>query len=132
VTALHQAAVGVWVGGLVCAAILVLRADASAGDVWLRPFSGVAAAAAAGIAVTGVALSLAYVATPGAAIGTSYGAMVLAKIVLFAALLAMGVLNHRALHGRLALSPEAAATHPRRRLDRCCAGASRWKPDSRR
>ena len=31
--------------------------------------------------------------------------MVLAKIVLFAALLAMGVLNHRALHGRLALGP---------------------------
>ncbi len=103
VTALHQAAVGIWVGGLVCAAMLVLRADASAGDVWLRPFSGVAAAAVAGIAVTGVALSLAYVATPGAAIGTSYGAMVLAKIVLFVALLAMAVLNHRALHGRLAL-----------------------------
>ena len=40
VTALHQAAVGIWVGGLVCAAMLVLRADASAGDVWLRPFSG--------------------------------------------------------------------------------------------
>ena len=103
VTALHQAAVGIWVGGLVCAAMLVLRADASAGDVWLRPFSGVAAAAVAGIAVTGIALSLTYVATPGAAIGTSYGAMVLAKIVLFVALLAMAVLNHRALHGRLAL-----------------------------
>ena len=103
VTALHQASVGVWVGGLVCAAMLALRADASAGDEWLRPFSGVAAAAAAGIGVTGVALSLVYVATPGAAIGTSYGAMLLAKIVLFAALLAMALLNHRALHGRLAL-----------------------------
>jgi putative copper resistance protein D len=80
--------------------MLVLRADASAGDVWLRPFSVVAAAAVGGIAVTGVTLSLAYVATPGAAIGTSYGAMVLAKIVLFGALLAMAVLNHRALHGR--------------------------------
>ena len=107
VTALHQAAVGVWVGGLVCAAMLLLRADASAGDVWLRPFSRVAAAAAAAIAVTGIALSVVYIATPGAAIGTSYGAMVLAKIVLFAALLAMGVLNHRALHGRLALSPRS-------------------------
>lgn len=103
VTALHQAAVGIWVGGLMCAAMLALRADASAGDVWLGPFSVVAAAAVGGIAVTGVTLSLAYVATPGAAIGTSYGAMVLAKIVLFVALLAMAVLNHRALHGRLAL-----------------------------
>lgn len=105
VTAFHQAAVGIWVGGLLCAAMLLLRADASAGDVWLRPFSVVAAAAVVGIAVTGVALSLAYVATPDAAIGTSYGAMVLTKIVLFVALLAMGVLNHRALHGRLALGP---------------------------
>ncbi len=105
VTALHQTAVGIWVGGLVCAAALGLRADASAGDGWLRPFSVVAAAAVGGIAVTGVGLSLAYVATPGAAIGTSYGAMVLAKSVLFVALLAMGVLNHRALHGRLALGP---------------------------
>lgn len=103
VTALHQAAVGIWVGGLVCAAMLVLRADASA--VWLRPFSVGAAAAVVGIAVTGVALSLAYVATPDAAIGTSYGAMVLTKIVLFVALLVMGTLNHRALHGRLALGP---------------------------
>ena len=105
VTALHQAAVGIWMGGLVCATMLVLRADASHGNAWLRPFSVVAAAAVGGIAVTGVALSLAYVATPGAAIGTSYGAMVLAKIVLFAALLVMAVLNHRALHGRLALGP---------------------------
>src|SRR2546425_4165745 len=105
VTAFHQAAVGIWVGGLICAAMLVVRADASHGNAWLRPFSVVAAAAVGGIAVTGVALSLAYVATPGAAIGTSYGAMVLAKIVLFAALLVMAVLNHRALHGRLALGP---------------------------
>jgi putative copper resistance protein D len=65
----------------------------------------VALAAVAGIAVTGLGLSLAYVATPGAAIGTSYGAMVLTKIVLFAALLGLGVLNHRALHGRLAVGP---------------------------
>lgn len=115
VTALHQAAVGIWVGGLVCATMLVLRADASAGDVWLRPFSRVASAAVAGIAVTGVALSLAYVATPGAAIGTSYGAMVLAKIVLFVALLAMAVLNHRALHGRLALGGSSILL--RRRLE---------------
>ena len=103
VTALHQVAVGIWVGGLVCAAVVMLRASASDGDAWLRPFSAVAAAAAAAVAVTGLALALAYVATPGAAIGTSYGAMVLAKIALFAAVLAMALLNHRALHGRLSL-----------------------------
>ena len=104
VTALHQVAVGVWVGGLVCAAIIALRTD-SVGNAWLRPFSTVALAAVAGIAFTGLGLSLAYVGTAGAAIGTSYGAMVLTKIVLFAALVAMGALNHRALHGRLTLAP---------------------------
>src|SRR5207245_2591245 len=86
-------------------AALTLRRAASLGTAWLGPCSVVAAAPVGGIAVTGAALSLAYVATPGAAIGTSYGAMVLAKIVLFAALLVMAVLNHRALHGRLALGP---------------------------
>ncbi len=105
ITALHQMAVGAWVGGLVCAAMQAVRADADVGDAWLRPFSAVAAAAVVAIAITGAALSLAYVGTPGAAIGTSYGAMVLTKIVLFVALLAMGVLNHRALHGGSGLWP---------------------------
>ena len=104
VTALHQVAVGVWVGGLVCAAIIALRTDSLA-TAWLHPFSTVALVAVAGVAVTGLALSLAYVGTAAAAIGTSYGAMVLTKIVLFVALLTMGALNHRALHGRLTLTP---------------------------
>lgn len=105
VTALHQMAVAIWVGGLICAAIHAVRAGADEGTSWLRPFSAVAAAAAGGVAVTGVALSIAYVATPEAAVGTSYGAMILTKIVLFAALLAMGILNHRALHGGFTLWP---------------------------
>lgn len=104
VTSLHQVAVSVWVGGLVCAAIIALRAD-STGTAWLRPFSTVALAAVAGIAVSGLALALVYVGTVGAAIGTSYGAMVLTKTVLFVALLWMGAANHRALHGRLSLAP---------------------------
>jgi putative copper resistance protein D len=111
VAALHQVAVGVWVGGLACAAIIALAADGT--DItWLHPFSTVALAAVAGVAVTGLALSLAYVGSAGAAIGTSYGAMVLTKIILFATLLAMGALNHRALHGRLTLTPWRASRAP--------------------
>ncbi len=101
--ALHQAAAGVWVGGLVCAALLALKPDLDAAGAWLRPFSGLAAVSVTVIALTGIVLSLAYVRTPAAAVGTSYGAMVLTKITLFAALLVMGVLNHRALHGRIML-----------------------------
>lgn len=99
VTALHQVAAATWLGGLVCAAMLALRADVPTASTWLRPFSAVAAAAVGMLALTGLALSLSYVATPGLAVGTSYGAMVLTKITLFLALLVMGALNHRAVHG---------------------------------
>src|SRR5262245_10970317 len=99
VTALHQVAVGVWVGGLACAAIIALRADSLA-TAWLRPFSTVALAAVAGVAVTGLALSLAYVGTAAAAIGTSYGAMVLTQMVIFVELLKLCVVDHALLHGR--------------------------------
>jgi copper resistance protein D len=99
--ALHQAAAATWVGGLVCATVLALRSPPAAPETWLRPFSRLALAAVAVLALTGAALSLVYIATPAAAIGTSYGAMTLAKIVLFMAMLTMGALNHRAVHGRL-------------------------------
>ena len=100
VSVLHQAAAGVWIGGLVCVALLGLRGDAAPAEVWLRPFSTVAATAVATLAVTGAALSIQYIGSPAAAIGTSYGAMVLTKATLFAALLALAALNHRALRGR--------------------------------
>jgi copper resistance protein D len=103
VGALHQAAAATWTGGLACATVVALRSAPGAPDTWLRPFSTLAFAAVVVLALTGGALSLAYIATPAAAIGTSYGAMTLTKIVLFAAMLILGVLNHRALHGRLAV-----------------------------
>jgi putative copper resistance protein D len=103
VAALHQAAAGTWVGGLVCAAALTTRTDLDPAGAWLRPFSRLAAAAVVVIALTGIALSFAYVGTPAAAVGTSYGSMVLTKVTLFAVLLVLGVLNHRAVHGGLVL-----------------------------
>jgi putative copper resistance protein D len=116
VGSLHQAAASIWVGGLVCAVALTVRQDAHAAIGWLRPFSALAAVAAATTALTGIALALEYVATPRAAIGTSYGAMVLAKITLFAALLAMGGLNHLALRSQQASAPGDAIV-VRRRLE---------------
>jgi putative copper resistance protein D len=105
ISALHQAAAGAWLGGLVCAAVLAVRprGDHSAG--WLHRFSALAVAAVAVLASTGTMLALAYVGAPDGLITTSYGAMVLTKAVLFIALLAMGVLNHRAVHGRIRLLP---------------------------
>jgi putative copper resistance protein D len=112
VSVLHQAAAGVWVGGLVCAAALALRPGGDSPEAWLRPFSALAATAVAALAVTGATLSMQYIASPAAAIGTSYGAMVLTKVTLFAALLALGALNHRALHGRLAFPRVQGNTRP--------------------
>jgi putative copper resistance protein D len=104
ISVVHQAAAGVWVGGLVCAAALGLRPHGDSPEAWLRPFSTLAATAVAALGMTGAALSIRYIAAPAAAIGTSYGAMVLTKVTLFTALLVLGALNHRALHGRLALA----------------------------
>ena len=101
--AIHQASASAWVGGVISAMVVGAGAEAGTTTAWLRRFSAVAAVSAATLALTGIGLCLVYVASPGAAIGTSYGAMVLAKIALFAALLAMAWLNHRALHGPLAL-----------------------------
>jgi copper resistance protein D len=114
VGALHQAAVGAWVGGLACAVMVRAGGAADHGE-WLLTFSRLATGAVAVVGATGVALAVAYVPTPGAAVGTSYGMMVLTKIVLFGALLVMGGLNHRALRATPA-SP-ASALRLRRRLE---------------
>jgi copper resistance protein D len=98
-SAIHQAAASAWIGGLVCAALLIARSARDLEEDWLRPFSPLAAVAVAALALTGIALSLEWVASPASAIGTSYGAMVLTKIVLFIALLTMGAMNYLALRG---------------------------------
>jgi putative copper resistance protein D len=98
-SAIHQAAASAWIGGLVCAALLILRSARDLKEDWLRPFSTLAAVAVAALALTGIALAFEWVASPASAIGTSYGAMVLTKIVLFIALLTMGAMNYLALRG---------------------------------
>jgi len=104
-SALHQAAAGTWLGGVMCAAVLAVRAPGDDPARWLNRFSALAAAAVTVLGLSGMGLALVYVGTLEAAIGTSYGAMVLTKIVLFTALLALGVMNHRAVHSRISLAP---------------------------
>ena len=116
-SALHHAAAATWVGGLICAAVAVARTKTHPPDEWLRPFSALAGVSVAVLAFTGGALSIVFIAEPAAAIGTSYGAMVLAKITLFAALLTMGATNYRALRsprGDSSARPlqSAAPAHP--------------------
>jgi copper resistance protein D len=96
VDAIHQAAIGVWFGGLVHLAVLVLlRGDRRWPARALQGFSRLARGAVMIVVASGSLLAFAYVDGAGALVGTAYGGMLLAKTALFAALLALGALNFR-------------------------------------
>ncbi|NLT66120.1 MAG: copper resistance protein [Acidobacteria bacterium] len=93
-TALHQAATATWIGGLpyflICLALSKHVAEAQALS---RRFSRLAQISVAVLLTAGAGLAWLYVDTPSALIGTSYGVMVSAKIVLLCLLLVLGASN---------------------------------------
>jgi copper resistance protein D len=93
-TALHQAATAVWLGGLPYLLIAIRRAPAPdfARQLSAR-FSQLALVSVAVLASAGLLLSFAYVGSLKAVYGTSYGAMVATKVLLFGLLLFLGALN---------------------------------------
>jgi len=93
-TALHQAATAVWLGGLPYLLIAIRRAPAPdfARQLSAR-FSQLALVSVAVLASAGLLLSFAYVGSIKAVYGTSYGAMVATKVLLFGLLLFLGALN---------------------------------------
>jgi copper resistance protein D len=95
-TALHQSATAVWLGGLPYLLIAIRRTTNPdfARQLSAR-FSQLALASVAVLATAGFVLGYAYVGSFNAAYGTSYGAMVAAKVILFALLLFLGALNYQ-------------------------------------
>ncbi len=93
-TALHQAATATWLGGLPYLLIAIRRAPTPefARQLSAR-FSQLALVSVAVLASAGLVLSLAYVGSFKAGYGTSYGAMVATKVLLFGLLLFLGALN---------------------------------------
>jgi len=93
-TVLHQLATAAWLGGLPYLLIAIRRAPSSelARQLCAR-FSQLAVASVVTLAVAGVSLSFAYVGSLQAVYGTSYGAMVATKMLLFILLLLLGALN---------------------------------------
>ena len=98
-TVLHQAGAAAWLGGLVHLVAFAARwrralprADA-VGVAVLARFSALAVAAMALVLGPGLALSWSYVGDAGGLVGTGYGIMVLTKVVLLAAALALGAFN---------------------------------------
>src|SRR5206468_8373297 len=93
-TALHQAATAAWLGGLPYLLIAIRRAPTPefARQLSAR-FSQLALASVAVLASAGFVLGIAYVGSVKAIYGTSYGAMVATKALLFGILLFLGALN---------------------------------------
>jgi putative copper resistance protein D len=97
---LHQLAAAVWVGGLVhLAAAAFGRGEPPWPSGMLRRFSSTALVAVVTLVLAGVGLSLAYVDSLQALLGTGYGAMLLAKGVILAGLLGLGRANFLAVRG---------------------------------
>ena len=93
-TALHQLATAAWIGGLPYLLIAIRRVS---NPEFLRQiaarFSRLAMSSVAILAFAGLALSYSYVGSYTALYGTSYGAMVATKAILFVLLLFLGALN---------------------------------------
>jgi copper resistance protein D len=93
-TALHELATGFWIGGLPFL-ILGLYANRESATQWYltRRFSQLALVSVVLIVFSGVCMSFAYVGSFHALVGTSYGLMLIAKIAMLGALVAMGGIN---------------------------------------
>jgi putative copper resistance protein D len=99
-TALHQGATAVWLGGLPYLLIgLVQAPDAEFARQLSARFSRLALLSVGVLATAGLVLSFAYVGSLGAVYGTSYGAMVATKAILFGILLLIGAMNYQIVHG---------------------------------
>ena len=93
-TALHEIATGVWIGGLPFLLVgLYINRDRATQWYLTRRFSQLALASVIVLVLSGVGMSLKYVGSLDALIGTSYGLMLLAKIAMLLALLTLGGIN---------------------------------------
>ncbi len=115
-TALHQVAAAVWVGGLVHLAGCwrLARRQPAIDALWpeiVARFSRLALAAVAVLALSAVPLAWTYTASVGGLVGTGYGALVLTKAVLMGAALLLAAFNwHAARRAREDRAPGALRT----------------------
>jgi len=99
-TALHQAATAVWLGGLPYLLIGLSRTpDLALARRMSARFSRLALVSVGVLAAAGLVLGVSYVGSIPALYGTSYGAMVATKVILFGLLLFLGALNYQLVHG---------------------------------
>jgi len=93
-TFIHYLAAGMWIGALPFLLIALRRSEnVSQSTVIARAFSSIAASSVAVVLVAGAGLTFLYMDSPNALYGTSWGAMLGAKIWLVAGILCIGALN---------------------------------------
>jgi putative copper resistance protein D len=102
ITVLHQLAAAVWVGGLVQLVALwaLARRDPDAAAAWpllLARFSRAALIAVAALLAAALPLGVRYVGSVEGLIGSGYGSLVVAKVVLTALTLALAAMNLRSV-----------------------------------
>ena len=114
-TSLHELCTGFWVGGLPFL-LLGLHAAKDAPTQWYitQRFSRLALISVIVIALSGFAMSWTYIGSLHSLFGTSYGLMVIAKVMMLAALLALGGINFLMLRKN---SPEGALPRLRRLVE---------------
>jgi putative copper resistance protein D len=113
-TALHQFGAAIWIGGIPAfvSALARVHDGASWRAIGAR-FSRMSMAGVACIMLSGAVLAVFYVGAWDAVYGTAYGVMVTAKVVMFAALLALGFGNFLTV-GRLRHDPNTPVLRMRR------------------
>jgi len=93
-TALHEASTGFWIGGLPLLLFGLYVAQDRATQWYLtQRFSRLALISVCVLVLSGFGLSLSYIGSIHALVGSSYGLMVIAKIMMLAAMLALGGIN---------------------------------------
>ncbi|HUO61703.1 MAG TPA: CopD family protein, partial [Candidatus Acidoferrales bacterium] len=114
---LHQAAGGVWIGGLPILFIALRTANNSDLAISIsQRFSRMALVGVGVVLVAGIGLSLFYFDAPSAIYGTSYGVMLLGKIGLFGVLVGIGALN-KSIVARFSSGIPVLLQHLRRNLE---------------
>jgi copper transport protein len=104
--ALHLLAMALWVGGLVGFALAFTAPAAAVSEprrlvLAIPTFSQLAIPAVGALGVTGLLLARLHLAAWGELVRTPYGRWLAAKLVVFAAMLALGAYHQRRVHSRL-------------------------------
>ncbi|MEU2350244.1 copper resistance CopC family protein [Modestobacter sp. NPDC049651] len=116
VTAVHVAAMTVWLGGLVVLFAVVLRRGTSATDLVsvLPRWSQVASVVVVALVLSGVVQSVRQVGSPTALVHTAYGWVLISKVAVVLVVLALAALSRDWVQQQLGAGPRSGRRRPRR------------------